>query len=85
MPAIMPHWADPPYCDVDAAEPSPVAKTDDIDDNTEASQTIRSARSYPSKGVLVGSFPSSRALDRYLRPAITFMIFASGLTQHGPV
>src|SRR6202040_3585588 len=29
--------------------------------------------------VLVGSFLSSRAPDRYIRPAITFVIFASGL------
>ena len=29
--------------------------------------------------VIVGSFISSRAPDRYIRPAITFVIFASGL------
>ena len=28
--------------------------------------------------VIVGSFISSRAPDRYIRPAITFVIFASG-------
>ncbi len=33
--------------------------------------------------VLVGSFLSSRAHDRYLRPAITFVIFASGLKYVG--
>jgi uncharacterized membrane protein YfcA len=33
--------------------------------------------------VLVGSFLSSRAPDRYLRPAITFVIFASGLKYVG--
>jgi hypothetical protein len=31
----------------------------------------------------VGSFLSSRAPDRYLRPAITFVIFASGLKYVG--
>jgi uncharacterized protein len=34
-------------------------------------------------GVLVGSFLSSRAPDRYIRPAITFVIFASGLKYVG--
>jgi uncharacterized membrane protein YfcA len=33
--------------------------------------------------VLVGSFLSSRAPDRYIRPAITFVIFASGLKYIG--
>src|SRR6202022_5051429 len=33
--------------------------------------------------VLVGSFLSSRAPDRYVRPAITFVIFASGLKYVG--
>ncbi len=33
--------------------------------------------------VLVGSFLSSRAPDRYIRPAITFVIFASGLKYVG--
>ena len=33
--------------------------------------------------VLVGSFLSSRAPDRYIRPIITFVIFASGLKYVG--
>ena len=33
--------------------------------------------------VLVGSFLSSRAPDRYIRPVITFVIFASGLKYIG--
>ena len=33
--------------------------------------------------VLVGSLVSSRAPDRYIRPAITFVIFASGLKYVG--
>jgi len=33
--------------------------------------------------VLVGSFFSSRAPDRYIRPVITFVIFASGLKYMG--
>ena len=33
--------------------------------------------------VVVGSFVSSRAPDRYIRPAITFVIFASGLKYAG--
>jgi hypothetical protein len=33
--------------------------------------------------VLVGSFLSSRAPDRLLRPVITFVIFASGLKYAG--
>jgi uncharacterized membrane protein YfcA len=33
--------------------------------------------------VLVGSFLSSRAPDRYIRPVITFVIFASGLKYTG--
>jgi uncharacterized membrane protein YfcA len=33
--------------------------------------------------VLVGSFVSSRAPDRYVRPVITFVIFASGLKYIG--
>src|SRR5271170_5116966 len=33
--------------------------------------------------VIVGSFISSRAPDRYIRPAITFVIFASGLKSVG--
>jgi hypothetical protein len=33
--------------------------------------------------VLVGSFLSSRAPDKYVRPAITFVIFASGLKYAG--
>jgi hypothetical protein len=33
--------------------------------------------------VLVGAFLSSRAPDRYLRPVITFVIFASGLKYAG--
>ncbi|HEV3282395.1 MAG TPA: sulfite exporter TauE/SafE family protein [Acidimicrobiales bacterium] len=33
--------------------------------------------------VLVGSYLSSRAPDRYIRPAITFVIFASGLKYVG--
>jgi len=33
--------------------------------------------------VLIGSFFSSRAPDRYIRPAITFVIFASGLKYIG--
>jgi uncharacterized membrane protein YfcA len=33
--------------------------------------------------VLVGSFLSSRAPDRYIRPVITFVIFASGLKYVG--
>jgi hypothetical protein len=33
--------------------------------------------------VLVGSFLSSRAPDRYVRPVITFVIFASGLKYVG--
>ncbi len=33
--------------------------------------------------VIVGSFISSRAPDRYIRPAITFVIFASGLKYVG--
>jgi hypothetical protein len=32
---------------------------------------------------MVGSFLSSRAPDRYIRPAITFVIFASGLKYVG--
>jgi hypothetical protein len=32
---------------------------------------------------MVGSFLSSRAPDRYVRPAITFVIFASGLKYVG--
>lgn len=33
--------------------------------------------------VLIGSFLSSRAPERYIRPAITFVIFASGLKYAG--
>jgi uncharacterized protein len=33
--------------------------------------------------VLIGSFLSSRAQDRYIRPVITFVIFASGLKYVG--
>lgn len=33
--------------------------------------------------VIVGAFLSSRAPDRYIRPAITFVIFASGLKYAG--
>jgi hypothetical protein len=33
--------------------------------------------------VIVGSFISSRAPDKYIRPAITFVIFASGLKYAG--
>jgi hypothetical protein len=33
--------------------------------------------------VLIGSFLSSRAPDRYIRPIITFVIFASGLKYIG--
>jgi hypothetical protein len=33
--------------------------------------------------VLIGSFLSSRAPDKYIRPAITFVIFASGLKYVG--
>jgi hypothetical protein len=33
--------------------------------------------------VLIGSLLSSRASDRYIRPAITFVIFASGLKYVG--
>jgi hypothetical protein len=33
--------------------------------------------------VIVGSFISSRAPDKYIRPAITFVIFASGLKYVG--
>src|SRR6266568_5038795 len=33
--------------------------------------------------VLIGSFMSSRAPDRYIRPVITFVIFASGLKYVG--
>jgi uncharacterized protein len=33
--------------------------------------------------VLVGSFISSRAPDRFIRPAIAFVIFASGLKYVG--
>jgi len=33
--------------------------------------------------VLIGSFFSSRAQDRYIRPIITFVIFASGLKYVG--
>jgi hypothetical protein len=33
--------------------------------------------------VLVGSFLSSRAPDRYIRPVITYVIFASGLKYVG--
>jgi hypothetical protein len=33
--------------------------------------------------VLIGSFFSSRAPDRFVRPAITFVIFASGLKYVG--
>jgi hypothetical protein len=33
--------------------------------------------------VLVGSFLSSRAPDRYIRPVITFVILASGLKYVG--
>jgi hypothetical protein len=33
--------------------------------------------------VLVGSLLSSRAPDKYIRPAITFVIFASGLKYVG--
>ena len=33
--------------------------------------------------VLVGSLISSRAPDRYIRPVITFVIFASGLKYVG--
>jgi uncharacterized protein len=33
--------------------------------------------------VIVGSYLSSRAPDRYIRPAITFVIFASGLKYAG--
>lgn len=34
-------------------------------------------------GVIVGSFLSSRAPDRFIRPIITFVIFASGLKYAG--
>ena len=33
--------------------------------------------------MIVGSFISSRAPDRYIRPAIAFVIFASGLKYVG--
>ena len=33
--------------------------------------------------MLVGSFLSSHAPDRYIRPAITFVIFASGMKYIG--
>ena len=33
--------------------------------------------------MLIGAFFSSRAPDRYVRPAITFVIFASGLKYIG--
>jgi hypothetical protein len=33
--------------------------------------------------VLIGSLLSSRAPDKYIRPAITFVIFASGLKYVG--
>jgi hypothetical protein len=33
--------------------------------------------------VLIGAFLSSRAPDKYIRPAITFVIFASGLKYAG--
>ena len=33
--------------------------------------------------MLIGSFLSSRAPDRYIRPIITFVIFASGLKYIG--
>lgn len=33
--------------------------------------------------VIVGAFLSSRAPDKYIRPAITFVIFASGLKYAG--
>ncbi len=33
--------------------------------------------------VLIGAFLSSRAPDRYIRPVITFVIFASGLKYVG--
>jgi uncharacterized protein len=33
--------------------------------------------------VLIGALLSSRAPDRYIRPAITFVIFASGLKYVG--
>jgi hypothetical protein len=33
--------------------------------------------------VIVGSFFSSRAPDRYIRPVITFVIFASGMKYVG--
>ena len=33
--------------------------------------------------MIVGSYFSSRAPDRYIRPAITFVIFASGLKYAG--
>jgi len=33
--------------------------------------------------VLIGSMLSSRAPDKYIRPAITFVIFASGLKYVG--
>jgi len=33
--------------------------------------------------VLIGSLLSARAPDRYIRPAITFVIFASGLKYVG--
>ena len=33
--------------------------------------------------VLIGSLLSSRAPDRYIRPVITFVIFASGLKYVG--
>ena len=33
--------------------------------------------------VLIGSFFSSRAQDKYIRPVITFVIFASGLKYVG--
>lgn len=43
--------------------------------------TAVAAGSVPA--VLIGSFLSSRAPDKYIRPVITFVIFASGLKYAG--
>src|SRR6185312_10528544 len=44
---------------------------------------IREVTLRPVPTVLIGSLLSSRAPDKYIRPAITFVIFASGLKYVG--
>ena len=50
-----------------------------------ASSELRASLGWGALGiaVLIGSLLSSRAQDRYIRPAITFVIFASGLKYVG--